>query len=116
MNNTNCQIVSCSGASKTGKFADEIARKLVAEGKVKMLCLARFSVDTAFANESKKDLDRLIVLDGCSINCAQKTMYGSGITAFEHIHITDFGIIKGKTPFSPEKAKKIVDHIQSIEL
>ncbi len=80
-----------------------------------MLCLARFSIDEAFANESKKDLNRLIVLDGCSINCAHDTMCKSGITAFEHIHITEFGIIKGETPFSPEKAKKIVDHIKSIE-
>ncbi|MBL7111965.1 MAG: putative zinc-binding protein [Bacteroidales bacterium] len=115
MKNTNNQIISCSGASNTGKFADEIARKLAAEGKVKMLCLARFSIDEAFASQSKKDLDRLIVLDGCSINCAQKTMHEAGITAFEHLHITDFGIIKGKTPFSPEKAKEIVDHIKSIK-
>lgn len=108
-------IVSCSGASNTGKFADEVTRELAAEGKVKMLCLARFSIDEAFANESKKDLNRLIVPDGCSINCAQKAMQESGITTFEHLHITDFGIIKGKTPFSTEKANGIVDHIKSIE-
>lgn len=115
MKNSDYQIVSCSGASNTGKFADEVARKLAANGKVKMLCLARFSIDEAFADESKKNLNHLIVLDGCSINCAQNTMHKSGIKLFEHLHITDFGIIKGKTPFSPEKANEIINHIKSIE-
>jgi len=47
------QIVSCSGASNTGKFADETARMLMSEANAKMLCLARFSIDKEFAKSTK---------------------------------------------------------------
>jgi len=108
------QIVSCSGASNTGKFADETARMLMSESKAKMLCLARFSIDKAFAETTKGEITKLVVLDGCPIDCAKKTMLENGIEKFSHIHTTDFGIIKGQTPFSEEKAKEIVEHIKKI--
>ena len=109
------QIVSCSGASNTGKFADETARMLMSEGTAKMLCLARFSIDKAFAETTKGEITKLVVLDGCPIDCAKKTMLENGIENFLHIHTTDYGIVKGKTPFSIEKAKEIVEHIKKIK-
>jgi uncharacterized metal-binding protein len=107
-------IVSCSGASNTGKFSDEVARKLMHSGEVKMLCLARFAIDKPWAENAKKDIGKIIVLDGCPINCAEKTMLESGIANYVHINTTDFGIIKGKTPYSDEKANEIVEHIRQV--
>jgi uncharacterized metal-binding protein len=114
MENHKFQIVSCSGASNTGKYADEVARRLSVEGAARMLCLARFSIDKPFAVESKEGLDHLVVLDGCAVNCAQKTILESGVTSFQHVHITDFGIVKGKTPFIPEKASEMIEHIKTL--
>ncbi len=111
MENKNFQIVSCSGASNTGKFADEVARILMSQGKAKMLCLARFSIDKPFAETTKGEVTKLLVLDGCPINCAEKTMRENGIQDFIHIHTTDYGIVKGQTPFSKEKAMEIAEDI-----
>jgi uncharacterized metal-binding protein len=113
-NTSNIQIVSCSGASNTGKFSDEVARMVMSGRTAKMLCLARFSIDKTFAVNAKADIDQLIVLDGCPINCAEKTMKENGIENYTHINITDFDIVKGKTPFSAEKANEIVEHIKTI--
>src|SRR3972149_6761268 len=101
--NKEITIVSCSGASNTGKYSDEAARKLMQSGNAKMLCLARFSVDKSFAEKSRDEILKLIVLDGCPINCAELTMKNTGITDYTHINTTDFGIVKGKTPVTDDK-------------
>lgn len=44
MENYTVHIVSCSGASNTGKYSDAVARMLMAGENAKMLCLARFSI------------------------------------------------------------------------
>jgi uncharacterized metal-binding protein len=108
------QIVSCSGASNTGKFSDEVARRMMSNNEAKMLCLARFAIDKQFAENSKSEIQKLFVLDGCPINCAEKIMRENGIENFIHLNTTDFDIIKGKTPFSNEKTLEIIDHIKKL--
>lgn len=110
----NRTIVACSGASNTGCYTDTIARKMAAAGEAKMLCLARFSIDKPWAETAKKDIQNLIVLDGCPINCAKKTVEEAGIKNFNHLNTTDFGVIKGKTPVMPEKVEEIINHIENL--
>ena len=112
--NEEITIVSCSGAGNTGKYSDEVARKLMQSGYAKMLCLARFSVDKAFAEKSRNEISKLIVLDGCPINCAELTVKNAGITDYTHINTTDFGIVKGKTSVTDDKINEIVEFINSI--
>lgn len=77
-------VVSCSGASNTGKYSDVVARQLMQSGQAKMLCLARFSIDKQFAEKSKTEINKLVVLDGCPINCAELIMKQAGIVNFIH--------------------------------
>jgi uncharacterized metal-binding protein len=51
---------------------------------------------------------RIVVLDGCPIDCAAKILKERGIDNFEHVHTTDFGIVKGQTPVTDEKIDEIV--------
>ncbi len=106
-------IVACSGASNTGSYSDLVAQKLMQSGKAKMLCLARFSVDKKFSEKTRNEVKQVVVLDGCPINCAELTMRQNGINKFVHINITDFDIVKGKTPVIEEKVNEIVNHISS---
>jgi uncharacterized metal-binding protein len=107
-------VLACSGASNTGAYSDKVARKLMAGGKGKMLCLARFAVDPKFTEQSKEELEalgddgELIIIDGCPINCAEKIMKKSGFLKYRHINTTDFGITKGKTPVTEDKIDEIV--------
>ncbi len=43
-NSPNYQIVSCSGASNTGKFAYDVSRMLSASGNTSMICLAKVAI------------------------------------------------------------------------
>jgi len=106
-------IVACSGASNTGSYSDLVARKLMKDGAAKMLCLARFSVDEKFAEKSKEEYSKIIILDGCPINCAELTLKNRGIDNYLHINTTDFNIVKGKTPVTEEKINEIVDFIKN---
>ena len=83
----------------------------------KMLCLARFSVDSKFAEKARLDLNNprsganLFVVDGCPVNCAELTAKQNGLEKYTHINITDFEIVKGKTPVTEEKINEIAGHI-----
>ena len=83
-------------------------------GQAKMLCLARFSIDKQFAEKSKTEIDKLVVLDGCPINCAELIMKQAGITDLIHLNTTDFDIKKGVTPVTDEKINEIIDHIKRL--
>ncbi|MDW7679385.1 MAG: putative zinc-binding protein [bacterium] len=108
-------ILACSGASNTGAYSDKTARKMMQDGNAKMLCLARFAVDKSFAEQSKAELGngaRIVVLDGCPINCGEKTLTGNDIKQFEHINITDFGIVKGQTSETEAKINEICEYLK----
>ncbi|MGQ9820206.1 MAG: putative zinc-binding protein, partial [Candidatus Kapaibacteriales bacterium] len=104
----------CSGASNTGCYTDTIARKMASSGEAQMLCLARFSVDKPWAETAKKDIENLIVLDGCPINCAEKIIKEARIEHYKHVNTTDFGIVKGKTPLIDERVEEIIEHIKKL--
>jgi uncharacterized metal-binding protein len=107
-------VVSCSGASNTGKYSDVVARQLMQSGRAKMLCLARFSIDKQFAEKSKTEINKLVVLDGCPINCAELIMKQAGISDFIHLNTTDFDITKGVTPVTDDKINEIINHIKRL--
>jgi uncharacterized metal-binding protein len=114
-NTPNYQIVSCSGASNTGKFADEVARSLSASGDASMICLAKVAIgDQPLIEKIKAQKSKIVVLDGCPINCAEKLLGREGIADIIHINTTDFDIVKGKTPFSIEKANEIAEYIKKL--
>jgi uncharacterized metal-binding protein len=115
-NSQKIQIVSCSGASNTGEYADQVARRLDENGKANMVCLAKVAVsDQSLINKLKSQPDkRIVVLDGCAINCAEKILGKENITNIIHINTTDFGIVKGKTPVTEEKLNEIVEYIKNI--
>ena len=110
------QIVSCSGASNTGKYADDVARQLAASGEANMICLAKVAIsDQPLIKAIKAKETKIVVLDGCVFNCAEKILAKEGITNIVHINTTDFGIVKGKTPVTAEKINEIIQHIKSLD-
>jgi len=112
-NSEKIQIVSCSGASNTGKYTDDVARQLSASGEANMICLAKVAIgDQPLIKSIKAKETKIVVLDGCIFNCAEKILNTAGITNIIHLNTTDFGIVKGKTPVTAEKINEIIDHIK----
>lgn len=111
----NMMIVSCSGASNTGCYADRVARILAESGQANMICLPKIAInDEKLIEKVKNTPKKVVVIDGCPINCAEKILNEKGITNFTHINTTDFGITKGKTPLTDEKIDEIINQIKSI--
>lgn len=114
-NQARFQVVSCSGASNTGLFADAVARKLNKDNEASMICLAKVAIgDQILIEKVKSQINKIVVLDGCSFNCAEKILGKEGITDTIHLNTTDFDIVKGKTPFSEAKAEEIANYILEI--
>lgn len=111
----NMMIVSCSGASNTGCYADRVARILAESGQANMICLPKIAInDEKLIKNVKNTSKKVVVIDGCPINCAEKILNEKGITNFTHINTTDFGIKKGKTPVTEEKIDEVINHIKAI--
>lgn len=115
-NQSDIQIVSCSGASNTGKYTDDVARRLAAAGHATLICLAKVAIgdEPLIKGIKSKDLP-VVVLDGCPYNCAEVIMGKAGITDIIHLNTTDFGIVKGKTPVTEDKITEIAEYIKNMK-
>ena len=96
-------IFPCSGAADVGEISDRAARKLTRDGVGKMFCLAGVGghVDTFLA--STRAAGKILVIDGCPVDCGKKILEREGITGITHLRITDLGMEKGKSPADDER-------------
>lgn len=100
-------IFSCAGAADVGEIADRAARKLHKEGAGKLFCLAGIGAGLNNFIEQTKGASKVLVIDGCPVDCAKKLMKKNGIQDFEYIRITDTGLEKGKSAATEENIEKI---------
>jgi uncharacterized metal-binding protein len=101
-------VFSCSGAADVGEVADQAARALSRQGKVKMFCLAGIGGRVSGIVKSTEAADLIIAIDGCPLNCARKTLEEAGFSAFEHVEVHALGLKKGESPVSPEHINLVV--------
>lgn len=108
-------IISCSGASNTGCYADRVARILAESGQADMICLPKIAInDIKLIEDVNTTNKKVVVIDGCPINCPEKILKDKGIENFIYINTTNFGIKKGKTPITEDKLNEIIDYIKDI--
>lgn len=102
-------IFPCSGGSDVGEISDRAARKMTRMNKGKMFCLAGIGGKVSGITESTKSAKRIMVIDGCPLDCAKKTLENVGISEFIHFRITDQGFKKGKSPANDENVDSILN-------
>jgi uncharacterized metal-binding protein len=102
-------IFACSGAADVGKISDLAARKLTAEGAGKMFCLAGIGGRVGGIMETTRAAAAILVIDGCPLDCAKKTLENAGFNKFEYIRLSDLGMEKGKSPATDEAVAKVAD-------
>ena len=86
-------IVTCSGISNTGKLTTQAGMLLMQRMPGLFLCMNC----KPSAESLKRDLgsaDRLIVIDGCTDNCATRKLNAAGLVPDIHITATELGIEK----------------------
>lgn len=102
-------LLPCSGAADTGEIADRAARKFAKGGCAGMFCLAGVGANLSGFIASAKGADKLLVVDGCTLDCARKTLAERGITEnIIHLRVSDLGFVKGKSPATAERIDAVV--------
>jgi len=86
-------ILACSGGSNVGQISNEVARKMTVDNKGVMFCLAGLGGDVDPLVERTKAAERVLVIDGCPVACAKKTVERHGIE-HEWLELTGLGIEK----------------------
>ena len=79
------------------------------DGTGKMYCLAGIGgrVDVIMANT--RAAAQILVIDGCSQECARKTMELAGFKQFEHLKLEAMGFKKGETSTTPARIREVAD-------
>jgi uncharacterized metal-binding protein len=109
---TTTLIFPCSGAADTGEIADKAARAFAKGGCASMSCLAGVGAGISGFIASAKGADRLLVVDGCPLECARKTLSEKGITEnIIHVRVTDLDFVKGQSPATEERIKTVVEEM-----
>jgi len=87
-------LFSCSGGSNVGQIANEAAKKLADLGIGGMSCLAGISGNVSGFVQATRDVKKVVVIDGCPIHCARKTLENAECPITHHVVVTDVGIKK----------------------
>lgn len=103
-------IYACSGSADVGQIADLVSRKLRDAGYARMTCLAGIGADLSGFVESARGADLNITIDGCGTMCAKKSLERIGVTPASFV-LTEFGVVKGKTPPVDEIVSSLCERI-----
>ncbi len=96
-------VYACSGCSDAGEIADRIARQLTREGVAQMSCLAGIGGRVKSLLLTAEKAERILVVDGCPLNCARRTLELAGFKKFNHLELHKLGIRKGSAPVTDER-------------
>lgn len=107
-------IFPCSGAADVGEISERAARKLTRDGVGNMFCLAGIGGHVNNILMSTKAAGKILVIDGCPVDCAKKTLEHAEITNFEHMRVTDHDCVKGKSPVTEETIQRIANKGKSL--
>jgi len=102
-------VFPCSGGADVGELADRAARKLNEAGTAQMYCLAGIGGRVSGIVESTRAAGLRLVIDGCPLRCASRTLQEAGMAVDCQICVTDLGFTKGETDVTSEAIAGVVD-------
>jgi uncharacterized metal-binding protein len=94
-------VFPCSGGADVGAISDLAARRLTELAVGRMFCLAGVGGRVSGILRSTEAADQILAIDGCSLDCARKTLEKASFMDFSHLRVTDLGLAKGASPPSP---------------
>ena len=92
----NTMILACSGGSNVGQLSNQVAIELTQEGFGKLSCLAGVGAHLSGFVQSARDIENLVVIDGCEVGCAKGVLEHAEVPLRGYMVITDLGIDKNK--------------------
>ena len=107
-------VYARSGCSDAGEIADRIARQLTRESAAQMSCLAGIGGRIKGLVLKAEQAERILVVDGCPLNCAAHTLKLAGFNKFDHLELHKIGIRKGSSPVTDERIASGVEAAKNI--
>ncbi len=107
-------VYACSGCSDAGELADRIARQLSRDGAARMSCLAGIGGRVKSLVATAEKAGRILVVDGCPLNCARHTLRLAGFQNVDHLELHKIGIRKGSCPVTEERISAGVEAAKTI--
>lgn len=107
-------ILACDGASSVGQIGHEVAVKLTKENpdSARMCCITAVGANSKVHVDIAKKARRLIVINGCQMECASKVVKDTGIKPDYEITVAKEGIKKlPSLDFDNKDVEKIADKI-----
>ena len=86
-----------------------MARRLTREGLGEMSCLAGIGGRVRHLVAVAQRAERILVIDGCPINCARHTLELAGVRRFEHLALHELGLRKGHCPVTEDNLGRGVE-------
>ena len=88
-------IFPCAGQANTGQLTNLAAVQLTEEGYGSIACVALLATGAEGLVTNAKNVDEVVILDGCPMLCAKKIAEAQGVSAGQHLVMTELGITKG---------------------
>ena len=88
-------IFPCAGQANVGQLTNLAAIQLTREGYGSIACVALLATGAETMVANAMNADEVVILDGCPMQCAKKIAEAHGITAGQHLVMTELGIVKG---------------------
>ncbi len=101
-------IYSCSGCSIAAQLANHLALRMDRSGAAEMSCIAGLGGDVRSLVRIAKSGRPVVVLDGCPLHCARRTLARHGITPDFHWDLSRMDVEKRKhVDFKPADARRL---------
>ncbi|MDD1706190.1 MAG: putative zinc-binding protein [Methanoregulaceae archaeon] len=102
-------IFPCAGQANTGQITNLAAVQLTEEGFGSIACASLLAIGSEGLVTNAKNVDEVLVLDGCPMICARKIAEAQGVPVAQHLVVTDLGITKGPSKsYTDEDVEKVV--------
>lgn len=105
-------VYSCSGCSSAAQMANDLAVRLDRERLAEMSCIAGVGgdvgplVDTATAGRP------MLVIDGCPLECARKSLEQHDVTPDSHVNLAERGVPKEyHVDYDDDQAAELFDEL-----
>ena len=109
-------IFPCSGGSNVGQISNEAAKVLAMKGLGEFSCLAGIGAHGDNFITSAKRASKIVVIDGCAVECALKTLRGAGIEPRVHVVVAEMAIKKDYVKLDPkaEDVERVVCQVEKV--
>lgn len=84
-------VYSCSGCSNIAQLANDVAVKMDREGVAEMSCIAGVGGNVKPLVKKAKSGRKIIVIDGCVLQCAKSCLKNINVDPNEHYILTNYG-------------------------